>query len=159
MSKIEVTSTLSKHHLGDLQLAYQQLIGSAQKALEGSHSPYSEFPVGAAVLLGDGQVVIGSNQENAAFPSGLCAERTALFATGSQFPGKLIKAIAICVARKTNEFPFPCGACLQVMSEYQEKQDHPIDVLLKHTSVDEVLLASGVQNFLPFAFRKDHLGK
>lgn len=107
----------------------------------------------------DGQVVVGSNQENAAYPSGLCAERTAMFYVGSTHPDKKVKAIAVSVAKPIQSYPFPCGSCLQVLSEYQEKQEAAIDVIMVHPTKDEVMISRGLQNLLPFAFKKQHLGE
>ena len=97
------------------------LVNAAKEATKGSWSPYSGFKVGAALLLDDGTVVTGSNQENAAYPSGLCAERTALFAAGHAHPGKSVTALAI-AARNDNGYTAqpitPCGACRQVLNEF-----------------------------------------
>ncbi len=148
---------LTKFQQGEMATQYQSLISEAQGALKGSYAPYSNFPVGAAVLLHNGEVVIGSNQENAAYPSGLCAERTALFFTGASHPKTKIRAIAVVVQNPIGRFPFPCGSCLQVISEFQEKQSEPIDILMVHPNTSEVLLSKGVENLLPFAFKKSHL--
>ena len=118
MSKIIRTSELEQVSLKDLPAAYLSLVKNARKAYEGSYSPYSQFAVGAAVLLENNEVILGSNQENAAYPSGLCAERVALFYAGSSFPDVPVKAIAVTVERDIESFPFPCGSFLQVMSEY-----------------------------------------
>ncbi len=152
-SEIELTRLTAS----ELSAEYQSLVKEAKQALGGSHSPYSHFAVGAALLLESGEIIIGSNQENAAYPSGLCAERTALFYAGASHPGEVIRALAVVVQKPIERFPFPCGSCLQVMSEYQEKQDQPIDVLMIHPVSGEVMLSKGVQNLLPFAFKKSHL--
>lgn len=138
----------------------KQLCLEAEKALKSSHSPYSKFRIGAAVLLQSGSIIPGSNQENVAFPSGLCAERVALFAAGAQHPDDPIVAIAI-TARAENfaiDSPVvPCGACLQVMAEYERKNQKPIKVIL-YCLESTVLVADGISNFLPFQFIQDHLG-
>lgn len=159
MRKITRSSELEELSLSDLGEDYQILAGKAKEALSSSYSPYSNFAVGAAVLLKNGKILKGSNQENAAYPSGLCAERTALFSAGAQFPQEQVLAIAIVFSDKAHQFAFPCGACLQVMSEYQVKQSTNIDVLMLHPQMDEVLLGKGVQNLLPFAFEKSFLKK
>lgn len=129
----------------------------AREALVSSYSPYSGFPVGAAILLENGDVITGSNQENAAYPSGLCAERVAFFYAGAKYPGQSIKAVAVAVSNQAKEYAFPCGACLQVISEYQHRQNSPVKILIVHPSLNEVLMAKGVQHLLPFGFNKDHL--
>ena len=104
-------SVLSEQELKDNDL---MLVNEAKKATDGSWSPYSGFRVGAALLLEDGTVVTGSNQENAAYPSGLCAERTALFAAGHSHPGKAVTALAIAARNDKGYTPqpiTPCGAC------------------------------------------------
>lgn len=157
MNKITVSVELSEFLPGEMTPLYKELVDKAKEAIKGSYSPYSNYPVGAAVLLSDNTIILGSNQENAAYPSGLCAERTALFYSSSQYPLEKIKAIAVTVARPSEEYPFPCGSCLQVISEYQSKQNHPIDIILIHPDKEGVLLAKGVENLLPFAFKKQHL--
>lgn len=132
----------------------RQLVDAAKDATSGSHSPYSGFSVGAAVLLDNGKTVTGSNQENAAYPSGLCAERTALFAAGHMYPGKAVTALAI-AARNKDGFTFqpvtPCGACRQVMAEYESTGGHPIRFLFYGTG-SVILVEGGVKSLLPFCF-------
>lgn len=156
---INITCKLQDFQLNQLSEAWQELVQKADAARSGSHSPYSNFQVGAALLLDSGEVVIGSNQENAAYPSGLCAERTALFWAGANYPNQKVLAIAVTVPNRAEHIPFPCGSCLQVISEYQHKQELPINILLKHPQSQQVYLAKGVQNLLPFAFEKSHLPK
>lgn len=156
---INISCKLQEFQVEQLSDAWQNLVERADAARSGSHSPYSNFQVGAALLLDSGDVIIGSNQENAAYPSGLCAERTALFWAGANFPSQKILAIAVTVPNRAEHIPFPCGSCLQVISEYQHKQDLPINILLKHPQSQQVYLAKGVQNLLPFAFEKSHLPK
>lgn len=112
----------------------RRLLEAARRALEGAYAPYSHFRVGAALLLDSGETVIGSNQENASYPSGLCAERVAVFQAGARFPGIPIQAIAI-VARSADgrlQVPAaPCGNCRQAILEYETRQDGPIRLLLQ----------------------------
>jgi len=127
----------------------QQLVSAALDARSGSYSPYSHFQVGAAVRLGDGTIVKGANQENAAYPSGLCAERTALFAAGANYPDQPVRSLAIVAADHgtlLDEPASPCGACRQVMAESQKRAGAPMSVILigakkiwKFDSVDDVL--------------------
>ncbi|WP_129716362.1 cytidine deaminase [Pedobacter sp. SYP-B3415] len=137
----------------------QRLCRAAVSATETSYSPYSEFRVGAALQLEDGQIVSGSNQENIAYPSGLCAERTALFAVGTQFPGTAITVMA--VTARTDRFVIrqpvtSCGACLQVMAEFEKRQKQPIAVLF-YCIGGEVIRVNSVRDLLPFAFNEERL--
>jgi cytidine deaminase len=146
-------------NLLELNSEDQSLCKEAVHALENAHSPYSNFNVGAAVRLASGKIVYGSNQENAAYPSGLCAERVALFNIGANYPNDEIKAIAI--TAQTEKFDIlqpvtPCGACLQVMAEYEKKQVHPFDVLL-YCIDGPVWKTKGIHSFLPFMFFEDRL--
>lgn len=110
-----------------------ELAGAALEAMQGSYAPYSRFNVGAAVRLSSGEIVKGANQENAAFPSGLCAERTAMFAAGAQYPDKAMVSIAIAggVMHDLTDVPAtPCGACRQVMAQYQAKGGQDMSIIL-----------------------------
>lgn len=137
----------------------RQVLHLAQQATANSYAPYSNYLVGAALLLSDGSLHQGTNQENAAYPSGLCAERTLLFGVGSNYPGKTIELMAVTVRRR-NETHFlkacPCGACRQVMAEYQNRQNSPIRVLLQDTN-DKVIRLKSVEDLLPFMFTKNQL--
>lgn len=127
----------------------QELIAAAIDAQKGSYSPYSHFQVGAALKLDNGLIVRGANQENAAYPSGLCAERTAMFWAGANYPDVPFKSLAVAGADHgvLCESPAsPCGACRQVMAEYQKKQGKPFTIILvgskrirKFHCVDDVL--------------------
>lgn len=137
----------------------QKLVQMAQKACESSYSPYSNFRVGAALLLEDGQFIAGSNQENAAFPDGLCAERVAFFASGAMHPGKRIMKIAVVGSRAgTTTFlsASPCGSCRQVMREYEEKQEHPIPLITQWEN-QHYLKSFSIADLLPFSFGKNSL--
>lgn len=127
----------------------RELASAAIEAMQGSYAPYSHFNVGAAVRMSNGQIVRGANQENAAFPSGLCAERTAMFAAGSRYPDKSMCSIALAGGvwgRLTDEPATPCGACRQVMAQYQTKGGGKMSVLMlgakriwKFEKVDDIL--------------------
>ena len=137
-----------------------RLIEAAKGALTHAYAPYSEFCVGAAVLLDNGQIVIGNNQENAAYPSGLCAERVALFHAGSNYPNEKILKLAVAARPKSADKlvqPGPCGGCRQVMLEYRSKQDAPIELLL--ICPNDKVLKMEVQDLLPLAFDKYALKK
>ena len=136
----------------------QQLIKAAEQIAQQSYSPYSRFKVGAAILLKNGEIISGANQENAAYPSGLCAERVALFYANSQFPGGAVVKIAIGAFNKKGlleQAVPPCGACRQVMSESEQRFKSPIEVILKGQK--NVLILKDVESLLPFSFNKDYL--
>ena len=128
----------------------------AQAAIEAtslSYAPYSNFNVGAAVMFEDGVIVKGSNQENAAYPSGMCAERTALFYASASRPDKVMTAIALAAGQngKLCEMPAtPCGACRQVMAQYQEKSGRPMEILL--IGAKKIWKFSKVDDLLPLIF-------
>lgn len=145
----------------ELSAPDQELCNEAVKAMATSHSPYSEFRVGAAVKLQSGRIVHGSNQENVAFPSGLCAERVALFAIGAAYPDD--KIISMAITAHTDNFHITqpvtsCGACLQVMAEYEKRQSLPIEVLF-YCKNGSVIKTNGIKSLLPFAFAETRLGK
>ncbi len=127
----------------------RELACAAIEAMGGAYAPYSHFHVGAAVRLSNGQIVRGANQENAAFPSGLCAERTAMFAAGAKYPDKDMLGIALAggVHGRLGMNPAtPCGACRQVMAQYQAKSGKPMSILMvadgkiwKFEKVDDIL--------------------
>lgn len=155
--KIELSFILA--HLNELSAQEQQLVANAKEAFKTAYAPYSGFLVGASVLLENGEVINGSNQENVAYPSGLCAERVAIFYAGAKFPDVKINTVAISVLSKNFEVKdviSPCGACRQVMAEYEDKQHKPIKVIL-HSPSDEVLIANKVEDLLPFMFKSPSL--
>ncbi len=144
----------------ELSPADQMLCRKAEEALASSHSPYSRFRVGTAILLADEQVVLGSNQENVAYPSGLCAERVALFTIGANYPKAVIKKMAITAKTENFKIESPvtsCGACLQVMAEYEKKQSEPIEVLF-YCIDGQVMKVKGIKSLMPFVFVEDRLG-
>ena len=159
MKKREITSILLDYNLPDeLDNIYKELINNAKEAAQQAYAPYSKFRVGAAVLLENGIIIKGNNQENAAYPSGLCAERVAIFYANAQYPNIAISAIAI-TALTTNGFinePIPpCGSCLQVMLESEKKTNLSIKVLLYGEK--KITMANGIKQFLPVYFNKDML--
>ena len=131
----------------------RELAAEAIKAMEGAYAPYSHFHVGAAVRMSNGQIVRGANQENAAFPSGLCAERTAMFAAGARYPDKDMLSIALAggvMGRLGSQPATPCGACRQVMAQYQAKSGKPMSVIM--ISADKVWKFEKVDDILPLIF-------
>lgn len=137
----------------------RKLIDAAKQATRQSYAPYSHFHVGAATLLDDDTIVLGTNQENAAYPSGMCAERTALFHAGSAYPDKAIVALAI-AAYTEGEFTAtpisPCGACRQVMLEMEQRHSRAIRILLYGTE-GIFIIEGGVKELLPLTFSASYL--
>lgn len=132
----------------------QKLVRKAQEAMDTAYAPYSNFQVGCAILLEDNEVVIGSNQENSAYPSGLCAERVALFHIGTT--NKPIKTIAVATRKEINGRPIaPCGSCRQVMVEFANRQEGRIELIMYSGS--SVLKFDNVLNLMPLSFGPDDL--
>ena len=131
----------------------QALVAAALEAQKGSYSPYSDFQVGAALLLANGVIVKGANQENIAYPSGLCAERSAMFWAGANYPDVPMETLAIAGSDHgvLCESPAsPCGSCRQVMAEYQKKYNHPLKIILVGSK--RIRKFSCVEDLLPFIF-------
>lgn len=131
----------------------RELAAEAINAMQGAYAPYSHFHVGAAVRMSNGQIVRGANQENAAFPSGLCAERTAMFAASSRYPDKKMLSIAIAGGvhgRLSGNPATPCGACRQVMAQYQTKAGSDVSVLM--VADGKILKFDKVDDILPLIF-------
>lgn len=158
MQEYKIETIVHIFGMAELNEQDRQLVEAARQATRGSYAPYSKFCVGAAVRLLDGTIVTGANQENAAFPSGLCAERTALFAAGAQYPDQPVTALAI-AARKGRRFlskPIsPCGACRQVISGVEERFGSPIRILLYGT--DGILVSEGISPLLPLRFEGEDM--
>lgn len=153
MKELKQEISIRKYLYEELSDSDKQLIEAAKEATKRSYAPYSHFNVGAAVLLEDGTIFTGSNQENAAYPSGLCAERTVLFHAGSQYPDKAVTTLAIAASNTEGftELPVtPCGACRQVLLETEMRYKRPIRVLMYGTAfVYEIL---GTKDLLPLSF-------
>ncbi len=139
----------------------ETLINEATKAIETSYAPYSQFNVGAAVLLENGEIIRGSNQENIAYPSGLCAERVAIFTAKAKYPKMAIKSIAITAYTENFEINTPitpCGACRQVIAETEMRQNKKIKILMKGHS-GSTLSVDGIESLLPLVFHEEKLKK
>ena len=153
MKDLNITTTIQVCRFDELSADDQSLLDSAIEATQRSYAPYSRFSVGAAARLANGVVVTGSNQENAAYPSGLCAERTALFYANSRYPDQAILTLAI-AARTERDFidnPIPpCGACRQVILETEKRFNTPIRILLY--GKEEIYLIKGIRGLLPLSF-------
>lgn len=160
MKKITVESTFEVYDsLNELPVSIQELMQSAVEAREKAYAPYSNFKVGASLLLENGEIITGSNQENASYPSGLCAERTAIYYAGSMYPDVKIKTLAITASSSTQETnsPIPpCGACRQAISEYEVKQNSPIEIYFMGKT-GKVAKSESLANLLPFVFDKTKL--
>jgi cytidine deaminase len=138
----------------------QDLLLKAREACNTAYAPYSNFHVGAAILLADGTVVTGSNQENLAYPSGLCAERTAIYYTGANHKGTPILKIAVAAFQPSfaKYMPAnPCGACRQALLEYENKQPTPIRVILEGEK-NKVYVVDSVECLLPLRFKAEFMG-
>lgn len=154
MKKRDIISTIYEYDsIDELSVEDKSLIQDAKDATRDSYSPYSHFRVGAAVLLENGKVIKGSNQENAAYPSGLCAERVAMFYANSNYPNVAVKAIAVATVGNNNSADTvvpPCGACRQVLVETEQRFKKPIRVLLSGKS--KVFEIKDVEQLLPISF-------
>ncbi|MDR2362645.1 MAG: cytidine deaminase [Prevotellaceae bacterium] len=136
-----------------LPAADATLLQKATQAMQQAYAPYSHFRVGAAVLLENGKIICGNNQENAAYPSGLCAERVALFYANAQYPNIPIRAIAINAEKDGHESlepVYPCGNCRQVLLEYETHSGHPIRIIMG--SARKIQIVDRVSDLLPLSF-------
>lgn len=160
MKKIEIHTQFSVFESKDtLPLQTRDLMTAAEKAREMAYAPYSKFKVGAAILLDNGEVVTGNNQENAAYPSGLCAERVAIFYAGSQFPN--VKILQLVVTARSEKqilkLPIPpCGACRQSIAEYEIKQNHPIEIYFMGET-GQIYKSDSIKELLPLLFDNNNL--
>ena len=152
--RIEHLFSVEEWDAGDLGSEDQALLQAAYQACQSAYSPYSNFNVGSAVRLEDGSLVLGSNQENAAYPSGLCAERVAFFTAGAQHAGARIVAAAVVTdsAMPIEHFS-PCGGCRQVMLETEERQAEAIRFLMQTGGNSPVLVSRSLAQFLPLSFK------
>ena len=153
MKDLQITAIIKVYQYDELNADDQKLIKTAMEATARSYAPYSHFSVGAAALLNNGTIVTGTNQENAAYPSGLCAERTTLFYANSQYPDQAVKALA--VAAKTEkgviQTPIPpCGACRQVILETEKRYGQPIRILLYGKEC--IYEVKSISDLLPLSF-------
>lgn len=154
MKELDITVPVKVYDYDELDAQDAQLVKLAREATYRSYSPYSHFRVGAAILLDNGEIVEGSNQENVAYPSGTCAERSACYYAGARYPGVPFKTIAIAARGTDGEFTAdataPCGACRQALLEYETLAKGPVKVLL--AARDKVYALPSVRSLLPLAF-------
>ena len=160
MKKIEISASATLYNdVSELSSEDKMLMDKAVEARKKAYAPYSKFKVGAALLLENNQIVLGNNQENAAYPSGMCAERVAIWKAGSEFPGvKILKLVISASSSITKvERPVgPCGACRQSLSEYEIKQKQPFEVLFMG-EVGEIVKTASLLSLLPFSFDSSYL--
>ena len=143
----------------DLPNDVQDLMEQAVTIRKNAYAPYSKFRVGVALVLDNGKFIVGSNQENAAYPSGLCAERVAIFYAGSLYPDAKVLKMAITAASDTNQTTIPippCGSCRQSIAEYEIRQETPIEIYFMG-EIGTIYKSESLKNLLPFMFDKKFL--
>ena len=157
MKEITITTQFNVFDsVEDLPKDIYDLMDQAIAVRKKAYAPYSQFRVGAAILLDNGKIVLGSNQENAAYPSGLCAERVAIFQAGAIYPEAKILKMAITAASDTNKTTTPippCGSCRQSIAEYEIKQETPIEIYFMGET-GAIYKSASLKNLLPFMFDK-----
>jgi cytidine deaminase len=158
MKQINLTTKITVYSYDECTEIEKNLIDAAKHATSNAYAPYSHFHVGAALLLENGKIITGNNQENAAYPSGLCAERTAVFYANAQYPDQKIEAIAIAAfynGQFTDDLISPCGSCRQVLLEVESRYNSPVKILLYKKG--EVYMADSMSSLMPLSFTKDAL--
>ena len=159
MKHREIKIQYTEYTTDELSQEFPSLVSQSVVAQNSSYSPYSNFSVGAAILLENKSVVLGSNQENAAYPSGMCAERVAIWKASSSFPNKKVKKIAIAAIssnKKLDRPVGPCGACRQTLFEYEVKQGKDVEVIFMG-EVGSVIKTNSIASLLPFSFDNTYL--
>jgi len=160
MKEVKIESTFFVYDdIKDISLDVQHLMSKASAARDKAYAPYSKFHVGTAILLDNNEIISGNNQENASYPSGLCAERTAIYYAGAEYPKAKILRMAI-IAGSTKSITSkpipPCGACRQAIAEYEVKQESPIEIYFMGES-GKVVRSNSLSNLLPLLFDKSVL--
>ena len=160
MKKIDVVASATIYNdMSELPSDIQSLMDKAIDARKNAYAPYSKFQVGVALLLENNQVVLGNNQENAAYPSGMCAERVAIWKAGSDFPGVKVKKLVITASSSNTKLDRPvgpCGACRQTLSEYEINQKEPIEIYFMG-EVGKIVKTESLLSLLPFSFDSSYL--
>lgn len=160
MKRITITSTIEEYSsAAELNAEDRELLDRAREVGRYAYAPYSSFYVGAALRLANDIIVTGNNQENVAYPSGLCAERVAIFHAGASYPEVAVTAIAItCSSEKfsVNRPLSPCGACRQVISEYEKRSGKDIRIILSGDT-GAVYVVPSMKDLLPLSFEADEL--
>lgn len=161
MVRQEIKISYQKYDgLEDLPAPWAKLVQKAREIAGNAYAPYSGFRVGAAVLLSNGLIITGNNQENAAYPSGLCAERTALFYANANYPDCAVEAIAITALAKevrVKDPVSPCGGCRQVLLETEERYNHLMKIILD--GEDAIYIIDGANALLPMSFGREALSR
>ena len=160
MEKRTIETIVEIYSFEELEASKQQLINKAKEQVLKAYAPYSEFHVGAAVELENGEIFAGSNQENSAYPSGLCAERVAMFFANAQYPTVAVKTLAIAAftnGKFLEEPVTPCGSCRQVLLETEQRFEKDITVLLYGSK--HIFQLDNVKQLLPLCFEKSSLGR
>lgn len=162
MKQQEIIITYEEYeNISELQETDQELLKKAVESSDKAYAPYSNYNVGAAILLGNGKIITGNNQENIASPSGLCAERVAIYYASSQYPEEEILAIAITAKAKNFSIGSPvtpCGACRQVLAEYETRQKKNIRLLLM-SETGKIQILKSIEDVLPLMFHAEELKK
>jgi len=160
MKEVKIESTFFVYDdIKDVSVDVQHLMSKASEARDKAYAPYSKFHVGTAILLDNDEIISGNNQENASYPSGLCAERTAIYYSGATYPEAKILRMAIIAGSTKNitSKPIPpCGACRQAIAEYEVKQESPIEIYFMGES-GKVVRSNSLSNLLPLLFDKSVL--
>lgn len=160
MKEISITTQFKVYDsTQDLPNDIQDLMTQAVAVRKNAYAPYSKFRVGVAIVLNNGEIVLGSNQENAAYPSGLCAERVAIFHAGAVYPQAKILKMAITAASDSNQTTIPippCGSCRQSIAEYEIRQESPIEIYFMG-EIGTIYKSESLKNLLPFMFEKKFL--
>lgn len=159
MKNLNISAKINICQYNELNELEKRMIEAAKEAATRAYAPYSEFRVGASVLLANNEIISGNNQENAAAPSGLCAERTALFYANSLYPNQAVDTIAIVAAHAEGDYTenpiTPCGSCRQVILEAQNRFDRPIRLILYGKR--EIYVVEKISDILPLAFGNEYL--
>ena len=154
MKELTIQTSITVAQMDELTDTERQLVRQAIEATSRSYAPYSHFNVGAALLLQNGETFIGCNQENAAFPAGLCAERSAIFAAGAQYPDQPVVMLAIAARNPQGELQeepvSPCGTCRQVLIETETRFRQPVRILLYGSR--HIYIVDGIKQLMPFSF-------
>lgn len=158
MKSFEIVTKIRIYKESDYPEGKKELLEKAKTSALKAYAPYSKYHVGAAVLLDDGTIVTGNNQENAAYPSGLCAERTALFYANANHPDKAVKAIAIAAHNKgqySKDVCTPCGSCRQVLVEVENRYDSPVEIIMYGEG--QIYEVDSIRDLLPLSFGKESM--
>lgn len=159
MKQINLITKITVYSYDECTEIEKNLIAAAKLATSNAYAPYSNFHVGAALLLENGKIITGNNQENAAYPSGLCAERTAVFYANAQYPDQKIETIAIAAHYNgdfTDDLISPCGSCRQVLLEVESRYNSPVKIMM-YNKKGEVYVAESMSSLMPLSFDKKAL--